>query len=98
MLGKSIHYKHCLTVVPFLSLQISVDGGNYTDMASGYPKLEMTGGQQKFVFRFPKFTKSVLYDPQILFSSTNPNGFNVVTSSLSLLITCLMLFITMLFH
>lgn len=81
-----------------LSRKISVDGGNYTDMATGYPKLETKGGKQSFVFRFPKFTSSVLYDPQIVLATPDASGSNVVTSSLSILITCLMVLVSRLLH
>lgn len=81
-----------------LSRKISVDGGNYTDMATGYPKLETRGSKQMFVFRFPKFTSSVLYDPQIVLANPDTSGSNVVTSSLSILITCLMVLVARLLH
>lgn len=81
-----------------LSRKISVDGGNYTDMATGYPKLETRGSKQMFVFRFPKFTSSVLYDPQIVLANPDTSGSNVATSSLSILITCLMVLVARLLH
>lgn len=81
-----------------LSRKIRIDGGNYTDMASGYPKLETRDGKQLFIFRFPKFTSSVLYDPLIVLGNPDTSGANVVTSSLYILITCLMVLITRVLH
>ena len=43
-----------------IRFQVQVDGGDWTPMAEGYPKFD---GTDKFTFRFPKFTKSLLYDP-----------------------------------
>ncbi|XP_062566808.1 uncharacterized protein LOC134229105 [Saccostrea cucullata] len=79
-----------------LSRKIRIDGGNYTNMAEGYPKLDARGSQQMFVFRFPNFTSSVLYDPQIVLSvSDGTDGSGVVTSSLSLLFTSLAILMSM---
>ena len=47
-----------------LSLQVNVDG-SWVEMASDYPKVDATGPKTLFIFRFPKFTKDVLYDPTI---------------------------------
>lgn len=34
-------------------------------MASDYPKTESKGGKTLFIFRFPKFSRRVSYDPTI---------------------------------
>ena len=45
-------------------LQVKKDA-IWEDMAAGYPKPIVQGAMQKFVFRFPKFTTSGIYDPII---------------------------------
>lgn len=34
-------------------------------MPSDYPKLEEQGGKQRFVFRGPRFNRSVFFDPVV---------------------------------
>lgn len=46
-----------------LSNKVQYDGGNFTDMVSGYPKTVTQGSKTSFVFRFKKFSESVFYDP-----------------------------------
>lgn len=41
------------------------DNGDWVPTPSGYPKLVQKGSKTLFVFRFDKFSKSVLYDPQV---------------------------------
>ncbi|XP_061163394.1 skeletal aspartic acid-rich protein 1-like [Saccostrea echinata] len=48
-----------------LSKKISKDGGSPENMPGNYPAFETQGSKQLFVFRFPKFTNNVLYDPII---------------------------------
>lgn len=45
-----------------LSSQVNVDGA-WQSMPSGYPKIVGSGSSTAFVFRFPKFQTSALYDP-----------------------------------
>ena len=51
-----------------LSNQVRVDGVWQT-MATGYPKVEVKGGKQLFIFRFPKFAVEAYYDPLLGTSS-----------------------------
>ncbi|XP_062566809.1 skeletal aspartic acid-rich protein 1-like [Saccostrea cucullata] len=48
-----------------LSKKISKDGGSPENMPGNYPAFETQGSKQLFVFRFPKFTNNVMYDPII---------------------------------
>lgn len=41
------------------------DDDKYTAFPQGYPKFEIEDGEKKFVFRIPKFKKSVLVDPSV---------------------------------
>lgn len=41
------------------------DDDKYTAMPAGFPKFERGNGQSKFVFRIPRFNKSVLVDPSV---------------------------------
>lgn len=43
---------------------VEIDGTE-TTMPDGYPKIVTRGGKQMFVFRFPKFTSSAVYDPLV---------------------------------
>ena len=47
-----------------LSDEVQVDG-TWLAMPAGYPKIEMQGGKQLFLFRLPRFVGSALYDPLI---------------------------------
>jgi hypothetical protein len=47
----------------FFHLKVIFDNTTTEDMPSGYPKLEVKGSKQTFIFRFRKFDKSALYDP-----------------------------------
>lgn len=51
--------------------QVQYDDGDWVDTPTGYPKIETKGSKQLFVFRFDKFSKSVMYDPQIDLDSSN---------------------------
>ncbi|XP_076088901.1 uncharacterized protein LOC143059307 [Mytilus galloprovincialis] len=49
-----------------ISDKVQYDGnGDWVPTPTGYPKLEQKGSKTLFVFRFDKFSKSVLYDPQV---------------------------------
>lgn len=43
-----------------------------SSMPAGYPKLEVKGSKQVFIFRFPRFNSKAKYDPIVTFSS--PGG------------------------
>lgn len=45
-----------------LSNQVHSDG-NWSSMPEGYPKVSIKGSSTTFIFRFPRFTTSSLYDP-----------------------------------
>lgn len=48
--------------------------GNWTEMAEGFPKLEIKGSKKLIVFRFPKFSQKVFYDPTITMGKTPIEG------------------------
>merc|ERR1719473_476201 len=47
-----------------LSDEVNVDG-TWLRMPSGYPRVEVQGSKQLFIFRFPRFAGSMVYDPII---------------------------------
>lgn len=47
-----------------LSEEVEVDG-QWTQMASGFPKFMVKGSKNIFTFRFPKFSSRVFYDPTL---------------------------------
>lgn len=47
-----------------LSDQVNIDG-LWRSMPSGYPRVVMRGQRQLFVFRFPRFSSSAIYDPVV---------------------------------
>ena len=47
-----------------LSDLVQIDG-IWTEMPAGYPRVDTKGGKQVFVFRLPKSTASIFYDPLI---------------------------------
>lgn len=50
-----------------LSGRVVVDGTE-TDMPEGYPTYRKTGNKYTFIFRFPKFTDTAVYDPVVAYS------------------------------
>lgn len=58
-----------------LSNKVQIDG-TWVAMPAGYPKVETQGSKQLFIFRFPKFSTSLAYDPIIdgLGSSSGSGG------------------------
>ena len=48
------------------STEVMIDG-EWFQMPEGYPKVEVQGGKQLFIFRFPRFESSAMYDPLIKF-------------------------------
>jgi len=56
-----------------LSDEVLLDG-IWVRMPEGYPKIEMQGSKQLFMFRFPRFTSSCLYDPVINGLGTSSSG------------------------
>ena len=50
------------------------DGGDWADMASGYPKLTTYRNKQTFYIRFNRFTGSAYYDPTVSYSLHEETG------------------------
>lgn len=63
-----------------LSTKVQYDGGNFTDMASGYPKTVTRGSKTSFVFRFERFNESVFYDPTVEVMPSSDGGDTVTTT------------------
>ena len=57
-------------------------------MADGYPGYERRGSKDVFKFRFPKFTRKVLYDPPMNVYSVD-DGINGSTGLLASVVTML---------
>lgn len=67
-----------------LSGKIQLDGGAWTDMTSGGPTLSGADKTSKFTLKFPKFTTTALYDPDITYGSSstmNPQGTQMSSGS-----------------
>ncbi|XP_048760254.2 acidic skeletal organic matrix protein-like [Ostrea edulis] len=74
-----------------LSKKISMDGGSYEDMPGNYPTFRTQGSKQLFVFRFPKFNNSVLYDPIIYTGiADSSSGAAAIQFGFSLLLVVIM--------
>jgi hypothetical protein len=61
-------------------------------MADGFPKLEEKNKKQSFIFRFPKFNGSVVYDPAFdMFDPAGSNGAGPIANMLNVLLAALTL-------
>jgi hypothetical protein len=63
-----------------LSKKIQLEGSAsaWTDMPGGGPSLTGTGTTSKFTLKFPKFTTSALYDPDITYSTSSTTSTNPI--------------------
>lgn len=50
------------------------NSSEYENLPQGFPKTEMKGSSQLFVFRFRKFNTSVFYDPQLTLDGNDTTG------------------------
>ena len=66
-----------------LSKKIQLEGSAsaWTDMPGGGPSLTGTGTTSKFTLKFPKFTTSALYDPDITYSTSSTTSTGAVTAA-----------------
>ena len=71
-LFESILGLHSRKLIVLVSSKVNVDGV-WKEMSSDYPKVETQDGKNLFIFRFPKFSSSVSYDPAIDMSSASSN-------------------------
>ena len=69
---ESILGLHSRKLIVLVSSKVNVDGV-WKEMSSDYPKVETQGVKNLFIFRFPKFSSSVSYDPAIDMSSASSN-------------------------
>jgi len=84
----------------FSFLQVDLDG-SWSDMPAGFPELEAQGSKQMIRVRFPAFTSSAVYDPQIDLSldgvevegGINTSSANPVSALTSLLLISLVGFL-----
>jgi hypothetical protein len=65
-----------------LSDKIQVDGGSWTQMAGGGPTLSEAGATtSKFTLKFPKFSTSALYDPDITYGASTTSTATITGTS-----------------
>lgn len=69
-----------------LSNRVVIDGSEI-NMPESYPQIETQGSKQLYVFRFPKFTNTVIYDPLLQLSAGHAYTFTWMYLVFLLLIT-----------
>eukprot|EP00112_Aurelia_sp_Birch-Aquarium-sp1_P003353 Seg1374.9 transcript_id=Seg1374.9/GoldUCD/mRNA.D3Y31 product="Skeletal aspartic acid-rich protein 2" protein_id=Seg1374.9/GoldUCD/D3Y31 len=72
-----------------LSGEVNIDG-LWKDMVSPFPKVEVKGAKQLFIFRFPKFSTKAIYDPTVHMSTTSPNSASKYNVGFHIMVMCIL--------